>query len=169
SSFERGELTAGVLDVEFAPHVGLSRGFEVTEWGSEYSMQGRTVVSPPGIAHLVQRDHPFDSGRYEPNGEHGPDRLKLAAGCVDGAALRGELALRLLERAAPDLTLVVFVEAHRAGHDLWHTVEPDHPLYADLPADGRLEGQELVAVYAEIDRQIGRLAEAAGDEAAVVV
>jgi predicted AlkP superfamily phosphohydrolase/phosphomutase len=170
ATLEQEGLTAGVLDVEFAPHVGLSRGFEVTEWGAEYSMQGRTVISPPEIVPVVAQDHPFDSGRFEPNGNDRTDRAALASGCIEGAALRGELAKRLIERTRPDLAVVVFVEAHRAAHDLWHTVEPEHPLYEDLSPNGdQHAGPALVDVYREVDRQIGRLMDAVGDDAAVVV
>jgi predicted AlkP superfamily phosphohydrolase/phosphomutase len=162
-------LTVGVLDVEFAPHVGLSRGFEVTEWAAHYSMQGRTAISPPEIASAVHRDHPFSSGRFEPGGEDRVDPEVLASGCIEGAVRRGELAERLLERTRPDLAVIVFVEAHRAAEDLWHTVEPDHPLYEGLSAGQPREGLGLAGVYEETDRQVGRLMATVGDDAAVVV
>jgi predicted AlkP superfamily phosphohydrolase/phosphomutase len=167
--FEQEGLTVGVLDVEFAPHVGLSRGFEVTEWAAHYSMQGRTAVSPPEIRPAVKRNHPFVSGRFEPGGDDRVDLSLLAAGCVEGAALRGELAEQLIERTRPDLAVVVFVEAHRAAEDLWHTVEPDHPLYDDLSPAESAAAHSLVEVYRAIDSQIGRLADAMGEDATVVV
>jgi predicted AlkP superfamily phosphohydrolase/phosphomutase len=166
---EKEGLTVGVLDVEFAPHVGLSRGFEVTEWAAHYSMRGRTAISPRELATVVEKDHPFASGRFEPGGDDRTDRTLLASGCIEGAALRGELAERLLERTHPDLAVVVFVEAHRAAEDLWHTVEPDHSLYEGLPAGDPGAASGLVDVYREIDRQIGRLANAVGKDAALVV
>src|SRR3954447_14009590 len=161
-------LTVGVLDVEFAPHVGLSRGFEVTEWAAHYSMQGRTAVSPPDVASAVSSHHPFSTGRFEPGGNDRVDLGLLSSGCVEGAALRGDLAVRLIERTRPDLAVVIFVEAHRAAEDLWHTVEPEHPLYEDLSPKARA-APSLVEVYREVDRQVGRLIETVGEDAAVVV
>src|SRR5688572_14194239 len=33
--------TVAVLDVPLAPHVGLTRGFEITEWGGHHLFQGQ--------------------------------------------------------------------------------------------------------------------------------
>jgi predicted AlkP superfamily phosphohydrolase/phosphomutase len=170
TSLEGADLTVGVLDVPLAPHVGLSRGFEVTEWGGHYTVQGRTAISPPEVVPVVEKAHPFASGRLEAATPH--DRgepAALASGCVKGAALRGELAERLLERARPDIAIIVFSEPHRPAHDLWHTVEPDHRLYEGLTTDGQRSDLGLVDVYREVDRQIGRLTDAVGEDAAVLV
>jgi predicted AlkP superfamily phosphohydrolase/phosphomutase len=170
TSLEETGLTVGVLDVPLAPHVGLSRGFELTEWGAHYTMLGRTAISPPQVAPVVEERHPFASGQLEPATPH--DRgepAALASGCAGGAALRGELAERLIEHARPDLAIVVFCELHRAAHDLWHTVEPGHPLYEGLSTDGPRSDSGLVDIYREIDRRIGRLTDAVGEDAAVVV
>jgi predicted AlkP superfamily phosphohydrolase/phosphomutase len=163
------DLTMGVLDVPLAPHVGLSRGFEVTEWGAHDRVQGRTAIFPPEIVPAVEEDHPFATGRLEAREHDRVEPAALASGCVEGAALRGKLAERLLERARPDLALVVFSEIHRSAHHLWHTVEPDHALYEDLPAEHPTPGPGLIDVFREVDRQIGRLTDAVGQDAAVVV
>jgi predicted AlkP superfamily phosphohydrolase/phosphomutase len=168
-SLEDEGLTVGVLDVEFAPHVGLSRGFEVTEWAAHYSMNGRTAISPPEIAAAVEKNHPFSTGQFEPGGEDRVEPEHLASACIEGAARRGELAERLLESTRPDLAIIVFVEAHRAAEDLWQSVEPDHPLFEGLSAGQPREGLGLDAVYEEIDRQVGRLIQTVGEDAAVVV
>jgi predicted AlkP superfamily phosphohydrolase/phosphomutase len=168
-SFEDEGLTVGVLDVPLSPHVGLSRGFEVTEWGGHDAVWDRPAISPREIVPAVGVDHPFGGGRLQVR-EH--DRVKvgaLAAGCIEGATLRGELAAHLLESARPDLAIVVFGEVHRAAHHLWHTVEPDDPLYDDLPAEESNGTPGLVDVYREVDRQIGHLADAIGEDAPLAV
>ena len=48
---------------------------------------------------------------------------------------------------------------------LWHTVDPTHPAHDAAP----LGGEGLVEIFREVDRQIGRLAEAAGSEATLLV
>jgi predicted AlkP superfamily phosphohydrolase/phosphomutase len=163
------DTTVGVLDIPLAPHVGLKRGFEVTEWGPHYVMQGHISVSPPEVAAAIEEDHPFASGRVQAlTPDDRMETAALASGCIEGAALRGALAERLLDHARPDVTVIAFPETHRVAHDLWHTVEPDHPFYADLPANGHDASPGLVDVYREVDRQIGRLIDAAGDDTAVL-
>jgi predicted AlkP superfamily phosphohydrolase/phosphomutase len=171
SSLEDDDVTVGVLDIPLAPHVGLSRGFEVTEWGAHDIVNGRTALSPSEIVPAVEEAHPFASGRLEPAGDWDDrvDPAALASGCVAGAALRGELAERLLERTRPDLAVIVFGEIHRSAHDLWHTVEPDHPLYDGLATGEPRRQPDLIGVYREVDRQIARLVDAAGEKCAVVV
>lgn len=167
-ALEDMDTTVGVLDVPYAPHVGLSRGFEVTGWGMVRA--GRPRISPPEIAPMVNDDHPCATGRIVPASPHDPgDPAMLASGCVEGATRKGDLAERLLERARPDLAIVVFSEINLAAHDLWHTVEPHHPIYQGLSADGARTRPGLLDVYREVDRQIGRLTDAAGEDTAMVV
>src|SRR3989304_5458480 len=39
----------GVLDVPFAPVIGLAGGAEISEWGAHDRVRGRMLVSPPGV------------------------------------------------------------------------------------------------------------------------
>jgi predicted AlkP superfamily phosphohydrolase/phosphomutase len=161
--------TVGVLDVPFAPFVGLETGFEVIEWGAHSSIDGHVSVAPRAVAELVERfpAHPFADPLatvpYEP-----ADVPGFLDSCIRGLRLRGDVAERLIVERQPDLSLVVFEEAHHAGHFLWHTVEPDLPLYADVPAVARPR-TTLLDLYREMDRQVGRLVEAAGPDATVLV
>jgi predicted AlkP superfamily phosphohydrolase/phosphomutase len=160
----------GVLDVPFAPFVGLTDGFEVAEWGPHDRVQGRVRVSPPELADVVAKEvppHPFGHALARPPAE--PERVPdFLAQCLAGVRQRGELALRLMTRTKPDVTVVVFPESHHGGHFLWHTVQPDLPMFADLPPVAFPE-QTLMDVYREIDRQIGRLLEASGPDTTVLV
>lgn len=160
--------SVGVMDVPFAPFLGLPTGFEVHEWGAHSRVDGRVSVS--GIAGEVPRafpPHPFTdplaSVPQEPS-EVGP----FLDECIAGVRLRGDVAHHLLTQGRPDLAVVVFEEPHHAGHFLWHTVEPDLPMYSDLPAAARPE-LTLVDLYRELDRQVGRLVDVAGPESSVVV
>jgi predicted AlkP superfamily phosphohydrolase/phosphomutase len=164
---EQSGLRVGVIDVPFAPLVGLQRGFEVHEWGSHDAVVGRTSVSPSHVRDELMEQHPFSSSRLRPAGPH--DRVEpsvLVSGCLDGAARRGRLAERLLTKTRPDLAVVIFEEIHHAAHDLWHTAEPGHPLFEDLPAPN---GYGVADLYRVVDREVGRLAELVGDHAAIVV
>ena len=159
----------GVLDVPFAPVTGLPRGIEISEWGSYDWLLGHMTVSPASRAGWVKARagvHPFTAGLVDPSGPRDTRGLRrLVAACLDGIRARGTLAVGLLAEMAPDLLLVVFPEIHKSGHLLWHTVDPAHPAHGAAP----LAGEGLVEILREVDRQIGRLAEAAGSDATLLV
>jgi predicted AlkP superfamily phosphohydrolase/phosphomutase len=70
----------------------------------------------------------------------------------------------------PHLSIVVFTEIHHSAHYLWHTLSAEHPVYQpDLFRDLKSCEPTLKDNYREVDAQIGRLVEAAGPEATVLV
>ena len=161
--------TVGVLDVPFAPIAGLPTGIEISEWGSHDWLRGRLTVSPASRTDWVRTGggvHPFAASPLDTSGPEDARGLRqVADACLAGARARGALAVRLLAEMELDLLLVVFPEIHKSSHLLWHTVDPAHPAHQATP----LDGDKLVEVFREVDRQIGRLAEAAGSEAAFLV
>ena len=162
--------TVGVLDVPFTPFLGLTKGFEVNEWGCHTPVEGRVQVSPPTIADEVRTAfpaHPFSDALAQIPEDSAQVPVFLDE-CLKGLRLRGALAHRLVTQVRPDLALVVFEEAHHAGHSLWHTVEPDLAMYADLP-DAASPDKTLADLYEEMDHQVGRLVETSGPETSVFV
>jgi predicted AlkP superfamily phosphohydrolase/phosphomutase len=57
----------------------------------------------------------------------------------------------------PQLALVIFPEIHHAGHQLWHTIARDHPIYDELEHNGASFKPLLKDVHRAIDEQIGEL------------
>jgi predicted AlkP superfamily phosphohydrolase/phosphomutase len=169
----REGLTVGVLDVPFAPIVGLSTGFEVSEWGAHDAIEGRMEVSPASLCDLISqtRPHPFQPENIDASGPDDYERLaRMSAACLDGVKLRGELASRLLLETQPHLAVVVFTEIHHAAHYFWHAIAPAHPIYADDRFRNlRDTDPALLDIYREVDKQIARLVETAGEEAQVMV
>lgn len=170
----REGVRVGVLDVPFAPLVGLKEGFEISEWGAHDAFEGRMRFAPERLGEMLSGEvapHPFSMNGHR--GAHEPDALRqLSRDCLEGARLRGELALRLMRETQTDFSLIVFPEIHHASHKLWHTLgcEPEDSFYSrDEIEQGRLIEPKLPDILREIDRQIGRLIEAAGDEALVLV
>jgi predicted AlkP superfamily phosphohydrolase/phosphomutase len=169
-SVAEGGASVGVMDVPFAPFLGLGSGFEVHEWGAHTRVDGRVRVAPPEVERAVTKDfppHPFADplAGVPSDAEHYAQFLDE---CIDGVRARGDLAQHLISRGQPDLTLVVFEEPHHAGHFLWHTVDADLPMYADLPLAARPE-RTLADLYRELDRQVGRLVATADPDTTVVV
>lgn len=169
-SLADGGTSVGVLDVPFAPFLGLGSGFEIHEWGAHTRVDGRVSVAPPAVEQMVSKEfppHPFADplAGVPTEAEHYAPFLDE---CIAGVRARGDLAARLITQRQPDLTLVVFEEPHHAGHFLWHTVEAELPMYSDMPVETRPE-RTLIDLYRELDRQVGRLGAAAGPDTTVVV
>jgi predicted AlkP superfamily phosphohydrolase/phosphomutase len=168
-------VTVGVLDVPFAPLVGLSSGFEISEWGAHDVLEGRTEFGPAGLAPLLTKEfapHPLSLDRLDPAGPHDHGALRaLAEGCAVGARLRGELGARLLAETRPRLAVVVFPEIHHAAHYLWHTRAPAHQFYAGDGArrESPPPARALAEVCRAVDGAIARLVEAAGPGAGLLV
>jgi predicted AlkP superfamily phosphohydrolase/phosphomutase len=167
-------MTVGIFDVPFAPPVGLSQGFEIAGWGEHDTSAGHLTFAPNELAELVTKQvapHPFSFGGQGATGPSDVEGLRaLSAACLEGVKLRGELAVRLLEKTRPRFSLVIFPEIHHAAHQLWHTVVPHHGLYTRerLPNLRSVE-PTLADILREVDRQIARLVETEGDGAAVLV
>ncbi|HEX8844404.1 MAG TPA: alkaline phosphatase family protein [Pyrinomonadaceae bacterium] len=165
-------MTVGIFDVPFFPVLGLPAGFEISEWGAHDILEGRTEIQPARLSEFISQttSHPFQLEYFDAAGPDDDARLaKMHAACLDGVRLRGELAGRLIVETRPDLAVVVFPEIHHAGHYFWPTVAPRHPLYADDRFRRLRATNELEEIYSEVDRQIGKLIEVAGEEAFVMV
>jgi predicted AlkP superfamily phosphohydrolase/phosphomutase len=166
-------LRVGLLDVPFAPFLGLSEGFELSEWGPHDLLEGRRKISPAAVNDLVSQSvgpHPLHLDRLDVEGARDHHGLtKLTDECLEGVKLRGALAQQLLSKTKPQFSVIVFTEIHHTGHYLWHTIAPDHalyqqPLFKNLP---RLKWG-LEDIYCEVDRQIGGLLETVGSDATVL-
>lgn len=165
---QRG-VSVGVFDVPFAPPVGITRGFEVCEWWAHDSTAAGFRVGPDAIRSLVRESppHPLYANRFvTTNSKHKTE--ELAGACCAGARLRGLLARRLIAQTNPQLSLVVFPEIHHAGHQLWHTIASDHPIYDGLERNGALRRPLLKDVYRAIDEQIGELIRSSNVETVIV-
>jgi predicted AlkP superfamily phosphohydrolase/phosphomutase len=165
-------LRVGVFDVPYAPPTAVTSGFDVLDWGSHDQWLGAAAIAPEAVAAEV-RDfgiHPFWRRGVAPVGpDDHVDHAVIAGVCVEGAQRKGELAARLLERERPDVAIVVFGEMHRISHGLWHTVSNGAALHAGIPRDEYDASPGIADVYREVDRQVGRLVEAAGPDTAIVL
>lgn len=153
----------GIVDVPFAPFLGLANGFELAEWGAHDRIEGRTQIS----AGLELPPHPFSS-----DDEFAAGAAQLAAHCRDGARLRGRVVADLLSRHPCDLAIVAFTEIHHASHALWDTLSAGHRAAGAESADTFVDlddGSPLVELFRVVDEQIGEIARAGGDAALVVL
>jgi predicted AlkP superfamily phosphohydrolase/phosphomutase len=167
---QRG-VSTGVFDVPFAPPVGITRGFEVCEWWAHDSTAAGLRAGPDEIRSLVRDSppHPLSANRFVTATPDSKNNIEdLADACCAGARLRGLLARDLIRKTNPQLSVVVFPEVHHAGHQLWHTVAPDHPIYDGLERNGSSFEPLLKDVHRAIDEQIGELITSSSAETVMV-
>lgn len=172
-SLAQQEVALGVFDVPFALPIGVSNGFEVCEWWAHDATGAGLQAAPEKILSLVKQSpaHPLSANRFANTTPDSQKNLQeLTAACVAGVRLRGALAERLISETKPRLSLLVFPEVHHAAHQMWHIVDPENPVYRSRLRHDFLKPAPLLKdVYLAVDREIGRLVEAAGSETSVIV
>jgi hypothetical protein len=81
-----------------------------------------------------------------------------------------EIAIHLMGARPTDVTAVGFYGVDTVSHLAWHYMEPEHfPDHAIDPAEIERFGGLIDLYYEYLDELLGRLLEAAGEEATVVV
>jgi predicted AlkP superfamily phosphohydrolase/phosphomutase len=163
-----------VIDVPKCPLSTKINGIHVTDW-LVHGRDHATASHPSGLAsQLISR---FGHDRTDCLGASRwlCDSMALEPGSYDEflASLISSLNDKLtftaetLERGGWDLFLVVFKEAHCAGHKFWHLQDSSHPAFSE-PLAARY-GEAVRGVYRRLDAAIGRLLEIAGPETRVIV
>jgi predicted AlkP superfamily phosphohydrolase/phosphomutase len=84
----------------------------------------------------------------------------------EGIARKEAFARTLQDGDRWDLFLLVFSEAHCAGHRLWHLHDPGHPDHD--PEMRQKMGDPLLQVYRRLDAATGAIVSAAGDATVVL-
>lgn len=157
-SLQEKNVVLGTLDVPFDP--GDDHGFAVREWGVHYVIEGK-VSATPGVARAAidsMDPHPYSLKLLHHYGFHEVEAMQEnVEGSLRGIALRGDLADRLLREVRPEFALITFQELHHAGHFLWHTSDPGHVLYSDLPQQAKYLPSGVKEIYQAADREVGRL------------
>jgi predicted AlkP superfamily phosphohydrolase/phosphomutase len=166
-----GERSTGLLDVPWCPPEAPEASFIVRGWATHAVTDSATSTWPPEARELVGHEHPFDGSRQINywTGDRVQEFSELGTDSLAGLRIRTDAALRLLERYPTEYALINITELHRAGHWLWHTVEPEHSHFHALPDAVRSVPVSLADLYREADRQIGRLIDAAGPDTEVFV
>jgi len=156
-----------VVDAFMDRPLGLDfSGIQVCEYGT-WTWFSEPGSRPEGLYREIVRRF----GRY-PAPEHTdqvtiPDQLRFRDTLVRAAAVKGQVLAWLLAQYPWDVAFVNFAEPHGGGHYLWHSGDPDYPLRPRPPLP---EGAHpLRDVYAAVDRAIGRVLEAVGEDVTVMV
>ena len=141
-------------------------GIQILEYGT-WTWFWRPESRPAGVYREIRRRF----GRY-PAPEHLdqvtiPDPLWFRDRLLRAATLKGEVVRWLLAEHPWEVAFIMFGETHGGGHYLWHAGDPDYP----LRPDGRLppDFHPLRDVYMAVDRAVGGILDAVGEEVDVLV
>lgn len=141
-------------------------GLQVLEYGT-WTWFGRSGSTPRHLRReLIRNVGPYPAPEHLQVLEV-PDPGLFRDQLVRGADAKARAARWLLEEHAWDMAFVNFGEPHGGGHYLWHTGDPDHPASRDFDVSGAPDA--LRDVYTAVDRGIGSILEAAGEDTLVAV
>ena len=153
---DRGKRSVVIDAFLTCPIQGLN-GIQIVDWGS-WSWFWEPTMVPASLRREVRRRF----GRYPaddhskvgmtPVSDVGTFRRKL----LDGVEKKTDVVRWLLGREDWDLFLVVFGEAHPAGHYFWHLHDQS---YITHPREDPKGADALRAVYMALDQAIGELLE----------
>ena len=171
-NFVEHGVSVGVLDIPFMPLIGISKGFEISEWGPHDIVDAATRFAPVSIASTVAQHspHPLQT-RLEISGPADSRGLEQVGNiCLNGIAARGKLTRALLAETQPQLAVIGFSELHHSAHYLWHQVEPDDLVYRDVGVGSFMNTRPTMReIYHELDRQVGELVDMVGPETSILI
>jgi predicted AlkP superfamily phosphohydrolase/phosphomutase len=147
---ERRGLRVVTLDVPMSWPSRLTRGLEVTDWGTHDRMTDFHASSPELAADIRRRFGGYPMGVEVPVRKSFAQLERMRDDVIEGVRRRAELGRWLLNLRDWDFGVIVFGETHRAGHLFWPHPEAEgiaHPAGA------------LLSVYQAVDAAIGRLLE----------
>src|SRR4030095_14088523 len=147
---ERRGVRVVTLDVPMSWPSRLTRGLEVTDWGTHDRMTDFHASSPELAADIRRRFGAYPMGVEVPVRKSFAQLARMRDDVIEGARRRAELGRWLLDLRDWDFGVIVFGETHRAGHLFW-----PHP---DAEGIAHPAGA-LLSVYQAVDAAIGRLIE----------
>ena len=157
-----------LIDVPNARLARTSRTLQVSFWG-EHIVRHPLTCWPPSLEQEVRQVAGKDPvGACDLVRQRPQELRRLKDGLIERAARRADLALAVLVRGPWDLFVLNFSEAHCAGHQLWAARDPTHPQYRS-EFRALLGGDPLLEVYQAIDRSLGRIVDALGPDAFLLV
>lgn len=174
NALSREGRRVAVIDVPKCPPSQNVNGLHLTDW-RVHGRDNRTRSTPPELAAELSRRFGEDRTDRAGTGDwlcrmdalnerELPVFLEHLLQSIEHKTM---LAEELMARERWDLFLLVYKEAHCAGHQCWHLVDPVHPAYSRDVAE-RL-ADPLLRIYQALDRAIGRLREGLSPDTLLIV
>lgn len=160
-------VRVGVVDV---PKFRASRslnGFQLANWGAHATKTARTSYPPGLLEQVTYRFGAHPVGDCDAVDDNPRALADLRRRILDGVRTHGALFRELMERERWEVFFAAFSAPHCIGHHFWHWVDPTHPRHGEPDTHGVADSIEQV--YRAIDRELGDMIEAAGEDVVVTV
>ena len=163
------DWNVAIFDVPQTVLTPAANGPQVLAWGA-HSPQTPSHSRPAELyADLVDRHGPHPALHHDHGEWWNTKYLHFLHGALlTGIDRRADICCEWFEHKRWNLFMTFFSETHSAGHDFWFLSRPDHPLYP-LRSRAGFSGDPMLDVFRRVDTAIGRMLEAAPDDATVVV
>jgi predicted AlkP superfamily phosphohydrolase/phosphomutase len=157
----------GVLNVPLTYPVKAVNGFMISGWMTPYT--ARDYVYPPELGDELRSA--VGEYRIYPSMTCTPGREEqFLRASIELLEMRTRTALYLLRRERWDLFMAVFFDTDRVLHQLWHTLDPEHPWHGAGGKGWQPGAREWVLEYfRRVDHSLGQLFDAAGEGALQIV
>lgn len=158
-----------VFDV---PKASLSpdiNGIHVVDWVVHGPVYKQLTTAPASFADEIEAKYGLDPLPQcdQPGGRTPAEHLAMRDVLIERVRMRERATLDHLAREDWDLFVTVFAEPHCVGHQSWHVHDSTHPAH-DASAFAGLP-DPVMDVYEAIDASVGRIVDAVGDDAIVLV
>ena len=158
------------------PTDGSFNGVYISDWGPHSPSRGGTFLNfetiPASLAPHIEAKYGLDPLEGQMCDSHAPKTLEqqrwFRDALVKRAKVKAEITAEQLEKGGWDYFEVTFCEVHCGGHHCWHLHDETHPDY-DAEMAKALGGDPLLDIYIATDQAVGRVMEAAGSDAFVMV
>ena len=155
-----------VMDAFMDARLPGFKGVQILDYGT-WTWFSEPGSSRPGLYdEVVRRFGPYPAPEHS-NQVTIPEQIWFRDQLIKAAAVKSKAARWLLAEHPWDLAFVTFGEPHGAGHYLWHSGDPDYPLYPQ----GGLGGapHPLREVYAAVDQAIGEIVATLDDRTLLLI
>ena len=141
------------------------KGAQIVDWGS-WTWFGPQTILPESLGtEIASRFGPYPAEDHSKVGMTPPlDPEGFRSRLLAAVAKKADVAQWLMKNQDWDFFLVVFGECHPAGHYFWHFHDESYVAHEEA---GEKLRNTLRDVYIALDRAIGQLLEAAGEETLV--
>ena len=157
-----------VVDAPFARPIEGLNGVQITNWGAHDSWCWTRCSTPSGlIDDIVTRFGVHPIIHCDAENRVAADYEALRAGLIAGAQRKAAVLRHVLIMEDWDFFFGVFSEAHCAGHQFWHFMDPGHPKHG-VSASPTLRSA-IRDVYRTIDAGLGSLLSELGPDVSVLV
>lgn len=162
------DYRVGAFDIPHSTLADRVNGLQVLAWGAHAALTPRHSRPAELFQEIMDKhgEHPAFDKDFA-SCQNLPALKKLQQALEIGIARRSVICQDLLQREPWDFFLTIFGETHSAGHYLWHTSQPDHPLYEAMPAHA--DGDCLLGVFKAVDKAVGEIVAKAPENANVLV